>query len=312
MTLVELIQAHGVKPAQSVPEWMLGCFRRRCISFANGECDSRTIVYWFQSRNFTIDLRLPIAGQQVPARRWQDYSVDEQQVLARYEGWAAHCQWDGERLSWSGETAMQLHNPWPEPALLKRIGNCMIEFAPSGAYVEDWRLQPSAPGALAGLRLLEERDLGTGQVTRRGGGLIVCGDHAALVLGRQEPVGANGKTLPKAVALADSTESLCALLDFETSVATADDAGDYRVAHSTRAHRVGQPLMALQDFEFREDTGQVCHRFSEHGRSYERLFEVDVLESNVEFPLSTETTPEAEDWFERESNTLKRYTQLHL
>jgi hypothetical protein len=29
------------------------------LSFANGESDNQTIVYWFQSRNFTIDLRLP-------------------------------------------------------------------------------------------------------------------------------------------------------------------------------------------------------------------------------------------------------------
>jgi len=312
MTLRELIQAHSATSPQTVPDWMLGCFRRRCISFANGESDSRTIVYWFQSRNFTIDLRLPVAEQQVLARDWSDYSPEELQVLAHYEGWAAQCQWDGESLSWFGETALQLHNRWPEPALLKRIGNCMIEFAPSGAYVEDWRLQPSAPGALAGLRLIEERDLDAGQVTRRGGGLIVCGDHAALVLGRREPIGESEATLAEQVALADSAESLRRLLDFETSVATADGAGNYRVVHSTRAQRVGQSLMDLQGFDFLEDSGQVRQRFSEGGRTYERFFEVDVLELSVEYPMSTDTTPDAEDWFARESNTLNRYTDIHL
>ncbi len=85
---------------------MLGCFRRRCISFANGESDEQTIVYWFQSRNFTIDLRL----------------------------------------------------------------------------------QPSAPGPLVGLQLLQDYDEGIGRWSTRGGGLIICGDHAAQVLGRPADV----------------------------------------------------------------------------------------------------------------------------
>jgi len=46
----------------------------------------------------------------------------------------------------------------------------LIEYAPSGAYVEDWRLQPSGDGPLIGMSLLEERDAKTGQVTHRGGG----------------------------------------------------------------------------------------------------------------------------------------------
>ncbi len=163
MNLMELAERHARRPATSVPDWMLGYYKRRAISFANGDTDLDTHVCWVQSRNFTIDLRLPLAEDQVPARALADYSAAELQVLANHEGWEALSHWDGERLAWRGDTSLQLHNRWPEPALLSRIGNCMIEFAPSGAYVEDWRLQPSAPGPLIGLRLIEEREVDSGR-----------------------------------------------------------------------------------------------------------------------------------------------------
>src|SRR5690606_1751457 len=125
-----------------------------CISFADGSSDTDTQVFWLQSRNFSIDLRLPMhAALITQAKPWQDYSAAELAVLANHEGWVAQSIWDGQRLSWHEPTSLQLHNRWPEPALLQRVGNCMMEFADSNAYVEDWRLQPSTPGPLIGLRL---------------------------------------------------------------------------------------------------------------------------------------------------------------
>jgi len=88
-------------------------------------------------------------------------------------------------LSWQeAQACFQLHNRWVEPAILKRVGNCMMEFYPSDAYIEDWHLQPVDSAALIGLRLIEERDLASGKVRHKGGGLIVGGDYAGLVLGR--------------------------------------------------------------------------------------------------------------------------------
>lgn len=88
MTLQELINRVTCSPDQGVPDWMLGCFRRRCISFANGESDSDTIVYWLQSRNFTIDLRLPRAADQVSPAPLEDYPAEDLMILASYEaGW---------------------------------------------------------------------------------------------------------------------------------------------------------------------------------------------------------------------------------
>lgn len=125
----------------------------------------------------------------VAAKSLADHTQQELQQLADYEAFCATTDWNGEMLSWrDADASLQIHNRWTEPATLKRVGNCMIEFCPSDAYIEDWRLQPSNSGALIGLRLIGERDLTSGVVRHKSGGLIVCGDYAGLALGRAEAV----------------------------------------------------------------------------------------------------------------------------
>jgi hypothetical protein len=311
MTLAELLAAHACRPTHGVPDWMLGYYKRRAISFANGHTDLQTHVCWLQSRSFTIDLRLPLEDLQVVARNLVDYSAAELQVLANYEGWEALSDWREPMLSWHSDTSLQLHNRWPEPAELKRFGNCMIEFAPSGAYVEDWRLQPSAPGPLIGLRLLEEREVGSGVVRHRGGGLIVCGDYAALVLGRAEPlvVPADTQLRERVAAAVGDAAQLARLFNFETSVAQGSLAKGYTVSLSTQPARVGQRLLALDGFEYLAAEEQVRQTVEVDGIVCQRLFTIDTLEASLPYAQATGFTPAAAAWFERESPTLTRYTQ---
>ncbi|CAI8748370.1 hypothetical protein [Pseudomonas sp. IT-P218] len=309
MHLNELVARYPQQPTQGVPDWMLGFYKRRAISFADGLTDTQTHVCWFQSRNFTIDLRLPLEEHQVQAKPLLAYSAEELQRLANYEGWEALCSWEGEILSWHTDTSLQLHNRWPEPGLLKRIGNCMIEFSPSGAYVEDWRLQLSAPGALIGLRLLEEKELESGIVRHRGGGLIVCGEYAALVLGRAHPLD-GGVPLRELVAqYADDPQWLRRAFNFETSVAQGSLDEGYNVTLSTCAARVGQTLIPLDGFELQADSVHIIQRLLVDGLACERLFIIDTLEPHVSYAQSTGFTRSAAQWNERESPTLSRYTQ---
>src|SRR5690606_22465280 len=123
MNLLELARANPQANQAGVPEWMLGHFRRRTISFFDGRSDERTQVHWLQSRTFTIDLRLPDAPPP-PVRAWQDYSSEELRVLANHEGWMADSIWRDGQLGWEGGVSLQTHNRWPEPAILHRVGNC--------------------------------------------------------------------------------------------------------------------------------------------------------------------------------------------
>ena len=325
MNLKELLSLHNQRPQQSVPDWMLGYFKRYSISFANGVTDLKTHVCWLQSRNFTIDLRLPIESEQVEAKPWADYSAQELQQLANYEGFAANSDWDGTMLSWHDtdtSTSMQLHNRWTEPAILKRVGNCMMEFCPSDAYVEDWRLQPSEPGPLIGLHLIEEREVANGAIRHRGGGLIVCGDYAGLVLGRGvEEVPYSGTLLKTVVAETVGNPHLLAnLFNFETSVAQGSLEQGFSVKLSTQASRLGEQLFPLDGFEYpvpceggaSGDLQIIRQQLTIDGKLCERLFSIDTMEPDISFAQETGFIPEAADWFERESPTLTRYTEVLL
>src|SRR5579862_6775739 len=157
MTLEELAAISPPHPASPAPDWLIGCFRRRSITFFQGQCDTSTEVLWLQTRGICADIRLSPERPRALGRTSLDEFSDLELVrLAAAEGGTARTAWDGISMRWSNWRAFQIHDKWPEPGILQRIGDCVIEFAPSGAYVEDWRLQPSRPGPVVGLQLLEE------------------------------------------------------------------------------------------------------------------------------------------------------------
>ncbi|CAM3746547.1 hypothetical protein [Ectopseudomonas alcaliphila] len=308
MNLLELVARYPQRAEGGVPDWMLGHFRRRTISFADGRSDQRTQVHWLQSRSFTLDLRLPEVPA-LPVRAWQDYDAAELRQLANHEGWVADSVWEDGYLSWHGGVSLQLHNRWPEPAQLQRIGNCMIEFGTSGAYVEDWRLQASS-GPLIGLRLVEECDAESGEVLQRGGGLILCGEQLGWVHGRAVELAESALQLRERVELAQGDgEALAALFDCEASLAYADQQGRYQVALSTLPARVGQ-MVSLEGFEL-SAAGRVCQYLQRpEGRAVVRTFLIDTLEPDWRADLATPTTDEAQRWFAAEGETLSRYLEV--
>lgn len=307
MNLFELAARGTPSSARGVPEWTLGSFRRRSITFFNGSTDSETQVYWLQTNNLTFDLRLS------PARaRWAEQpllarcSAAELAALCEAEGGLAHTLWDGRSMQWHEWTSFQTHAKWPEPGLLQRVGDCLIEFAPSGAYVEDWRLQATDAGPLIGLELIEEVDAASGALLHRGGGIIVCGTHAGFVRGRP-------KTLPEGPLHASSRtmsgdgEALALLFACEASYARYEPStASYRVEASTAPWREGKSLLSLDGFEYDSEKRQVIQRAHEGDRALERRFRVDTLEATFEPNLSSLATPAAQAWLHGEADTLLR------
>lgn len=308
MHLLEVLESHATKTESGVPDWILGAFRRSFISFFDGTTDRSTNVFWLQSRTFTIDLRLRPPDERVPSRPWADYSLEELRELGNHEGWCADSTFDG-LLSWSGGVSLQLHNRWAEPAELRRVGDCMMEFCPSSAYVEDWRLLSTDPGPLVGLRLLEEVDDASGEVLHRGGGLIIAAAWAGLVRGRPTPVHAAAPNAFREMVVKSRGDgpALEALFGCETSVGRGSLNAGFRVEHSTHPARVGQDLLSLEGFEPTEEG--LIQRIEEGGRTVTRRFSVDTLEAHFPFSRQTPTDEEASAWFERERETLSRYSK---
>ena len=300
MSLLQLALSRPQAGPLAVPAWTLGCFRRRCITFASGLEDTTTRVIWIQSHGLTADLRLPLIRPDVRAAGSLEHCTDEQRAeIARGEGFIARTSWDGALMRWDAFAAFHPYDRWPEPGRLERVGNCLIEWAPSGVYVEDWRFQPGASGLLVGLELLSETGP-DGRSAQRSGGLVISGDHALLVLGRRQ-------SLPEGRAheLLSSDPGLWrTAFDCQVAYARRDDSG-WPVSLAVDPFMEGCAL--FHDSAFRPGPSAdllIQANPSREGDWTERLWRIDTLLPGYPGPLSTEATPAGLDWLSRESDAL--------
>jgi hypothetical protein len=310
MNLFELLHRPRANASSALPSWVLGCFRRRSITFFDGSTDSATVVIWLQSRGLTFDLRLAADRPRLAsAGAVSAASAQDLVRLAQAEGGIARTTATNDGapgtlvLRWDDWDAFQPYPKWPEPGLLRRVGDCLIEFAPSGAYVEDWRCQNAGIGPLIGLRLLAERDLESGRVLQRGGGLVVCGIHAGWVRGRARPLPDN--TRPAQIVAKDprNRELLEAVCDFEASYARLAAGGAFVVEASTLPWREGSAI-DLDGFSESDEEGVLFQRARWHEGTVERRFRIDTLEPNFASIESTAVSAEGAAWLDAERDTL--------
>jgi hypothetical protein len=312
VNLLDLLSAE-VRPEAGVPAWALGCFRRRSITYFDAFADTATQVLWLQSWGLTFDLRLAAARPRVAdSGALAAAPPDDAVALAEAEGGIARtsaevlpgvpCQ---GRFSWHDWDSVQPYAKWPEPGVCRRVGDCLIEFAPSGAYVEDWRYQDAGPGPLIGLRLLEERDRDSGALLHRGGGLVICGRHAGFVRGRARPLPEGSRAADLVRAAPRDRELLATVFGCEASYGTAAGGAAFVVAASTLPWREGEPLLSLEGFD-RTGDGTLIQRASEQGKNLERSFRVDTLAARFPELAITPVTPEGAAWLDAERATLQR------
>jgi hypothetical protein len=304
--LYELTTLGLEPPVARVQAWTLGCFQRRSITFFDGREEGRTQVVWLQSHGATADFRRPPGTPSLADRRdLLALGPAELRLLARVEGGFARSRHDGALMHWTDWVSFQTHARWPEPGRLARVGGCLIELAPSGAYVEDWRLQPGVDGPLIGLHLLEERDARTGEVLHAGGGLIVCGRHAACVRGRPAPLPEGTRLEQTLAAAAGDAAALARIFSFDAAYGVAAaGSDDYRVTLSTLPWREGEPVLSLEGFSYDAASGHVLQRAEQAGRSVERRFSVDTVQREPGIVATTDASADARRWFEQESESL--------
>lgn len=300
MNLSEFAAAQPYAEPPAVPEWTLGCFHRRCITFATGVEDTSTRVVWIQSHGLTADLRLPARRPDVA--RHADLAActpRERAELARGEGFIARTAWDGQKMSWNTLAAFQPYDKWPEPGRLERVGACLVEWAPSGVYVEDWRLQPESSGLSIGLELVSETDV-DGATRPRSGGLVVAGRHAILLIARRSP-------LPECRAheLLGSTPELWNEV-FDADVAYARlGPGGWTTELAINPFRQGSPLFDEAAFTPGPQPNlMVQHNVDAQSPWRERLWKVDTALADQARPARTPAGPAGLAWLDREADAL--------
>jgi hypothetical protein len=296
MRLEDLARDAPVAREPDVPAWALGCFHRRGITYATGQEDATTRVIWTQSCGLTGDLRLPADRPDVSARgALSECSPAELVELAKGEGGVADTAFQDGLMSWSNWAAFQPYDKWPEPGELRRVGPALIEFAPSGIYVEDWRLQPGSAGLRVGLRLVSEASPG-GAPQARDGGLVIAGDHAIFALARRRPL---VEGVPAHRQLAADPALAGAVYDAQAAYARQEADGRWRIALAVDPFMEGREL-DLDGFA----SGEPGYLSQTLTCGTQRLWRIDTLLADQPIDLATPALAEGEAWLAREAGVL--------
>lgn len=206
----------------TVPPELVGCWRRSWIEYADGRRDDTSIAIWLQLDRDMADLRVPPDRGTVTERRgFEECSHDELRALTASESSSGittcptvEIGADGVRrltAAWSdGDdgVAFQPVTAFPEPGLLEWVtDDAMIERAPSGAYVEEWRLMPGTRSPL------------DHHVRADGAHVYRAGDAVIVVRDRPTRITEVAR-LDELARCGDDRDRLIALVDCEFSFAT--------------------------------------------------------------------------------------------
>jgi len=220
---------------------MTGCWRRAWIEFADGKRDAAGVVLWLQTESAMVDVRVAATrGDFTGCTNLEDCTIDQLRAIAGADGSSGWTECtpvregpDGTRTA-TAEWHTRGHginfqpvSAYPEPGLMSwnDDGTVMHERAPSGAYVEEWRLVPASRDPLF----------------VRSGNLYRAGDVAVVVRDRTQPVPRQARLPDLVEEFAGDWATLQALLDCEFSIAERHD-GQWMITTSTLPWLEGTPL----------------------------------------------------------------------
>jgi hypothetical protein len=178
----------------------------------------------------------------------------------------------------------------------------MMEGAPSGIYLEEWRFQESAPGVLAALRLLSETDH-AGNTRPRDGGLMIAGDHAIRVLGRRAKLPDGTRCQDFVRRSENPVAALEQILDCKVDYVRREN-GLYAIMASTDPRREGQTLDLMSRFMPGPADRQLIELLDDDRELRSRLWQIDSLELVHRFAMTTAVAEDRLAWLARESDTL--------
>lgn len=228
-----------------VPDLLRGCWQRSWIRYADGAVDDTSTVVWLQHESAMADVRIPESHSALQHRgSLAGCTLEELRLLANSESstGATVCTpieigVDGVRratAAWprlAGGVEFQPVSGFPEPGLLEwnDDGTVMLERAPSGAYVEQWRRIPDSQSPV------QQR------LHHDGSRLYVAGVVAVFVRDRPRPIAADERLDVLIAAAGHDRSTIEALVDCEFSLANRRGSA-YVITASTHPWRVGDVL----------------------------------------------------------------------
>jgi len=202
----------------------MGCWRRAWIEYVDGRRDETAVVLWLQTESAMVDVR--VAGDRgdfTGRTSLKECTLDQLRAIAASDGssgWT-ECSPVVENDDGTRTATAQWHtrghginfqpvSAYPEPGSMtwNRDATVMRERAPSGAYVEEWRLVPRSRDRLSVETLAD----GSGTTVYR------AGPVAVVVRDRMQPVTRQARVLELVDEFADDRATVEGLLDCEFSI----------------------------------------------------------------------------------------------
>jgi hypothetical protein len=232
------------------PDWLVGLWRRKSISYSSGARDLTTCCYWGQTRHLYVDIRIP-ADRPLPAtgRSFADYSLKGLQALANQRGFAGHILLQGDRCTWIRCIDYQPDTGRPDTGRLRCDGDVLYEVGEASsvvgdAYVEVYRREAHGRDRLIALR--QAHGTGSDAGDARGAVLLIIGDRFLFARPRPTPL-PPAETLSEVIEATGPDRSLIhTYLDCEISLGRIEsDHESWTIDLSTIPFREGQRLFPV-------------------------------------------------------------------
>lgn len=244
MTCLSLVE--GTETGKrTVLERLIGCWRRHSIAFPDGTVDRETRVIWLQTASGVADIRISAERPDLRHREGlASCTLEDLLALSEQDCFCATTLFDPTATPypmaiWPPSLDLFRFQPvvsFPEPGWLewRNNGTVMIEYAPSGAYEEDWRLIEAEPEL--SVHLVKSDD-----------GVIEClyvtGNHAVRARSRRRPVLQQRPLVDIVRSAGSDLDSIRDMLDCEFSYARRDSGStDFTIELSTLPWLEQQPL----------------------------------------------------------------------
>ena len=306
----------------SVPNWMVGTWKRNWIKDGSGLDDTTKVIY-LQTNSKYVDVRFSNILEYNSNTDISSYSIDYLIELSNILCDSGICMVKSKKLKkntklyghsiipdsdryptakWKSITNYQLKNEYPEPGILTKHetdNNKIYEIPPSNEYLELWEYQPNSRGFFICMSLLEEHCLVSNQIIRNKGCIIIIGEHILYVRDRYIHFDSllsklkisNDKKLSDIIMEYKHDPSIIkACMDVEYSYGTLipsfnDNQLSFKIELSTLPYKINTEINILDHNFFVDNKDMGIYIENDHSNKLARKWKIDTIGVNDKHQL---------------------------
>lgn len=265
-----------------VPDRAVGLWRRESIEKEDGTLDRTTRVFWGQTQNLFVDIRIPIDRPATPAGRgFEIYSMEALTQLAEQRAFAGHTVIEGDRCTWHRSIDYQPSTGRPDSSLIGLEGDVLHERGDADSatgmeFHEIYRRESRGEDRRLAFRLDGCEGAPFGDRAARDAILVVLDERFWFARTRDRDLG-TAESLRALVEGADGDRAAIeAYLDCEVSLGRlGKNDGAWRIELSTLPWREGERLFPHGQASFEADAN-LLRLDTPAGRANWRIFDTSL------------------------------------